>query len=111
MNRELDTRSLQAFRVTDVNSLIQQAAREVSEHGIVDELGALRIVLHRLVTEQHDLNELTRNVTSVARVAIQAARAQLLINGQDAGAVAGVLTQILIEIKAARESATKVDRS
>jgi hypothetical protein len=81
----------------------------MTEHGLVDELGALRIVLHRLVTEQHDLNELTNNVVRVARVAIQAAGAQARINGHDAGEMAAALTKMLIEIAAARELANRTD--
>ena len=70
----LDLGEIAHLRNTPINRLIQQAAVDVSERGVVDELGALRLVLTRLVNEQEDLNVLTANVTRVASVALRAAR-------------------------------------
>ena len=95
---------LAALHNTPINRLIQQAAVEVGEKGVVDELGALRLVLTRLVNEQEDLDVLTANVTRVASVALQAARTQRLIGEGTTEMIAGALALIIDEIRKDRSA-------
>lgn len=104
--RALETGSLDELHATSINRLIQQAAIDVDSKGVVDELGALRIVLTRLVNEQQDLDELTANVTRVASVALQAARTQRLIGESATDLISGALELILNEIRTDREART-----
>ncbi len=82
-----------------INLLIQQAANEVDRNGVMDELGALRLVLTRLVNEQQDLDALTANVTRVASVALQAARTQRLIGEGATAMIGGAVGEILAEVR------------
>ncbi len=102
--RALETGSLDELHATSINRLIQQAAVDVDRKGVVDELGALRIVLTRLVNEQQDLDALTANVTRVATVALQAARTQRTIGQGTAALIAGALDLILDEIRKDHET-------
>lgn len=81
-----------------LSKVLQQAATAVAERGLVDEIGALRYVLARLLMEEDDLSRLTANVTRVASVAVQAARAQRAISGDVAQGLTSALTQILTEL-------------
>lgn len=100
----LSSGELAALHNTPINRLIQQAAVEVGEKGVVDELGALRLVLTRLVNEQEDLDVLTANVTRVASVALQAARTQRLIGEGTTEMIAGALALIIDEIRKDRSA-------
>jgi len=99
----LIARDLNAFRMTNVNSLIEQAANEIAKRGMVDEIGALRIVLARLVTEEDDLQVLTKHVTQVVGVALAAAKTRRLIEGDPMDEVPVVAAQIMSEFTAARQ--------
>jgi len=94
----LEARSYRALYDDPIASVMHQAAAMVTEQGLLDELGALRIVLARLVMEEQDLSRLATNVTRVAHVAVQAARAQRVISGATAEGLTNALTQVLIEI-------------
>ncbi len=97
---------------TPINRLIQAAAVDAGQRGVVDELGALRIVLTRLVNEVEDLDLLTANVTRVVSVALQAARTQRLIGEGTMEMIAGPLHLIIDEIRADRSGkALNPDRS
>jgi len=85
-----------------VQQVINQAAAQVSEHGLIDELGALRMLLARILLEEKDLSRLVTFVTRVASVAVRAAQAQRVISGQAADGLTDALTKILIEINGAR---------
>lgn len=94
----LEARSYEALYDGPIANVMHQAAAMVAEKGLLDELGALRIVLARLVMEEQDLTRLATNVARVAHVAVQAARAQRVISGAAAEGLTNALTQILIEI-------------
>lgn len=94
----LEARSYQALYDDPIAKVMHQAAAMVAEQGLLDELGALRIVLARLVMEEQDLTRLATNVTRVAHVAVQAARAQRVISGAAAEGLTNALTQVLLEI-------------
>jgi len=85
----------------NVQQVIDQAAAQITEHGLVDELGALRMVLARILLEEKDLSRMVANVTRVASVAVRAAQAQRVISGQAADGLTDALTRILIEVNAA----------
>ena len=82
----------------NLSRVINQAAMAMSEHGLDAEIGALRVVLARVLTEEQDLSKLAANVTRVASVAVQVARAQRAINGDVAQGLTTALTQILTEL-------------
>lgn len=94
----LEARSYTALYDDPIANVMHQAATMVAEQGLLDELGALRIVLARLVMEEQDLSRLAANVTRVAHVAVQAARAQRVISGAAAEGLTNALTQVLIEV-------------
>ena len=86
----------------NVQQVIDQAAAQVTEHGLIDELGALRMVLARILLEEQDLSRMVTNVTRVASVAVRAAQAQRVISGQAADGLTDALTTILVEVNGAK---------
>ena len=74
-------------------------AEAAGEAGVGDELGALRIVMARLLTEEDDLEVLAPLVARIASVSIQAARAQRAISGQLAESLTEALTTILTDFE------------
>ncbi len=78
--------------------VMRQAAQAMSDRGLTEEIGALRVVLSRLVKEEKDLTKLASSVTRVASVAVQAARTQRAITGDAAQGLTSALTQILAEL-------------
>ena len=59
-------------------------AQAAADRPLLDEIGALRVTLARLLAEEEDPSKLAAGVARIAGVAIQAARAQQAIGG-DAG--------------------------
>jgi hypothetical protein len=94
----LDADDYQPLRDTGIHGLVQQAAADVADKGIVDEIGALRMVLVRIVSEQNDLDRLASNVSRVVQVAHNAARTQRLIQGEAADSLVEALTAVLLEL-------------
>ena len=80
--------------------MIQQAA---AEEGLADEIGILRIVLARLLLEETDPAQLAESVARVTGVAVQAARAQRAISGEQAAGITEAVTQLLIELDGGAE--------
>ena len=74
-------------------------AQAAAEAGVAEELGALRIVMARLLTEEDDLVVQAQLVARIASVSIQAARAQRAINGQMAESLTEALTSILTDLE------------
>ena len=74
-------------------------AQAAEEAGVADELGALRIVLARLMEEEDDLVVLAGLVARVASVSIQAARLQRAISGQLAESLTDAVTTILADLE------------
>ena len=62
---------------TDLGDAIASAA----ERALSEELGALRVVLARLLTEEQDLAKLAAGVARLAGVAAQVARARKAVGG------------------------------
>jgi hypothetical protein len=74
-------------------------AEAAGEAGVGDELGALRIVMARLLTEEDDLEVLAPLIARITSVSIQAARAQRAISGQLAESLTEALTSILTNLE------------
>ena len=74
-------------------------AQAAAEAGVMEELGALRIVMARLLTEEDDPVVLAPLIARIASVSIQAARAQRAINGRLAESLTEALTTILAELE------------
>ena len=74
-------------------------AEAAGEAGVSDELGALRIVMARLLTEEDDLVVLAQLIARIASVSIQAARVQRAISGQQAESLTEALTSILTDLE------------
>lgn len=79
--------------------IIAEAGAGFGNEGLALELGTLRVVLHRLVTEEQDLDALTRNVARITSILIRAARVQRQLTSQDAGSIVDALAVILAEIQ------------
>ena len=73
-------------------------AQAAEEAGVTDELGALRVVMARLMEEEDDLVVLAGLVARVASVSIQAARIQRAITGQLAESLTDAVTTILADL-------------
>ena len=74
-------------------------AQAAEEAGVADELGALRVVMARLLTEEEDLVVLAPLIARIASVSIQAARVQRAISGQLAESLTEALTTILADLE------------
>jgi hypothetical protein len=87
-----DYRQLFDDKLKDV---IAQAA---AERGLTDEIGALRVVLARLLLEEEDLSRLVNGVSRLTSVTVQASRAQRAIAGEMADGLTEAIAQILAEL-------------
>jgi hypothetical protein len=103
-----DSTAAAAFRARlesgDYRALLGRRLGEVmaeaaGEAGVGDELGALRVVMARLLTEEEDLEVLAPLVARIASVSIQAARAQRAISGQLADSLTEALTAVLTNLE------------
>lgn len=94
----LETGEYAALFDDNVRRVIAQAAQGMAEKGLVEEIGALRFVLARLLAEERNAIALAANVTRVTAAAVQAARAQRAISGETAEGLTTALTQILTEL-------------
>jgi hypothetical protein len=90
----------------NLRSILRDATDDITTNGLVDEVGALRLLLRRLLVEETDLTKLTNNVTRVAAAAVQTARTQALISGGAAEGLTAALTQILLEVAELKESSS-----
>ena len=78
-----------------LSSVIQQAA---APPGLDDEIGMLRVVLARLLVEEDDPAKLAAGAARIAHVAVQAARARHVLQGDQAENLTDAITQILTEL-------------
>ena len=77
-----------------LGEVLTQAA---AERPLVDEIGALRVALARLLAEEEDASKLAAGVARLAGVAIQAAKAQQAIGGEGDDGLNALLERILTE--------------
>lgn len=73
-------------------------AQAAAERPLVDEIGALRVTLARLLAEEEDPSKLAAGVARIAGVAIQAARAQRQLGEDPADGLTAALAEILAEL-------------
>lgn len=93
--RRLDEGDYRRLFDEKLKAVIAQAA---VERGLADEIGALRVVLARLLLEETDLSKLVAGVSRLASVTVQAARAQRAIAGEMADGLTEAIAQILAEL-------------
>jgi hypothetical protein len=93
--RRLDEGDYRRLFDEKLKTVIAQAA---IERGLADEIGALRVVLARLLLEESDLSKLVAGVARLASVTVQAARAQRAIAGEMADGLTEAIAQILAEL-------------
>jgi hypothetical protein len=96
--RRLDEGDYRRLFDEKLKEVIAQAA---VERGLADEIGALRVVLARLLLEEDDLSKLVAGVARLASVTVQAARAQRAIVGDQADGLTEAIAQILAELDGA----------
>lgn len=63
-----------------------------------EEIGALRLVLARVLAEEPDLRHQATSVPRIINTVIRAAQVQRLLSGSKAGAITEAITQVLIEL-------------
>jgi hypothetical protein len=95
----LQAGSVEPLLTSGIARIIAEAGSGSGNDGIAQVLGTLRVVLHRLVTEERDLDALTRNVARITSILIRAARVQHQITSQDAASIVDALAVILAEIQ------------
>jgi len=71
----------------DLRETLARATSEILDKGLIDELGALRVVLLRVLVEEHELAKLVSNITRIVTVAAQAMRVQHAVTGERATTV------------------------
>jgi hypothetical protein len=93
--RRLDAGDYRRLYDETLREVIAQAA---AVRGLADEIGALRVVLARLLLEEDDLSKLVAGVARLASVTVQATRAQRAIAGEQADGLTDAIAQILAEL-------------
>jgi hypothetical protein len=86
----------------DYHALLEQEVWDAiaaagAERGLTHEIGLLRVVLARLLSEESDPSRLAQSVARVTSVLVQAARAQRALSGKAAEGLAEAVTLILAE--------------
>lgn len=79
--RALQMRDFSHIAESDVIALVRQAASRAEKDGVTEEIGALRLILQRLLTEQGDLDLLSKNIPHIIRAALDAARTRQSLIG------------------------------
>lgn len=82
-----DQGSYRVLLDNDLRKTLARATSEILEKGLIDELGALRVVLLRVLVEEHELAKLVSNITRIVTVASQAMRVQHAVTGERATTV------------------------
>ena len=85
-------RDLLERRVVEV---MEEAGREGE---LIEEIGALRIVMKKLIAEDDDAERLSVSIPRVVNATVRALKAQHAISGKLAGDLTEALTRVLIEM-------------
>lgn len=93
--RRLESASYQALRGEALEAVLVQAA---AERKLIDEVGALRLTLTRLLLEEDDVGRLATSVARVAAVAVRAAHIQSDISTERPGDVEAEIARTLDEL-------------
>jgi hypothetical protein len=94
----LTARDLAPLTEAPVGSLLEQLTQQVKSDDVSLELAALRLLLYRLLTEQHDLPQLSTLLARVVTVALHAARTTYHVRQHDAADLLDAVTVILQEL-------------
>lgn len=70
----------------------------LERESLSEEIGALRVVLARLLAEEEDPARLATSIPRVVDAVVRAVRAQRTISGDSADSLTMALTQVLIEL-------------
>ena len=85
--------------VTLPPDLLRQIAEQGRRDSLAEEIGALRVVLARLLaTTGDDSARLSQDVPRVVNAIVRAVRAQYLLAGESAGDLTASLTRVLAEL-------------
>lgn len=91
----------------DLRTTLAEATNEILAHGLIDELGSLRVVLLRLLLEERDLAKLVTGITRITTVAAQAMRVQYHVSGGEGTeaveATADLIRSVLAALDAEHE--------
>lgn len=91
-----ETRALFARRVEAVLNRLQSASAE--PESLAEEIGALRLVLARLLAGEDDPARLASSIPRIVDTTVRAIRAQRTLSGALAESLTEALTQLLIEL-------------
>ena len=101
---EYETGTYRVLLDNELRATLAKATSEILEKGLIDELGALRVVLLRVLIEETELAKLVTNITRIVTVAAQAMRVQHAVSGEQATtvteSVGALLASILPDMKA-----------
>jgi hypothetical protein len=79
--------------------LLQAGAFDAGSHApLEDEIGALRLVLARLLASEDDPHKLAQSIPRVVDTLVRAIRTQRTVSGAQADGLTESLTQVLIEL-------------
>lgn len=88
----------------DLRTTLADATNEILAHGLIDELGSLRVVLLRLLLEERDLAKLVTGITRITTVAAQAMRVQHHVAGGDDAAALETTADLIRSVVAALDA-------
>lgn len=91
-----EARALFARRVEAVLSRLQSSA--VEPESLAEEIGALRLVLARLLAGEEDPARLASSIPRIVDTTVRAIRTQRTLSGTLAESLTEALTQLLIEL-------------
>lgn len=102
---EYETGTYRVLLDNELRATLAKATSEILEKGLIDELGALRVVLLRVLVEETELAKLVANITRIVTVAAQAMRVQHAVSGEQATSVTesvgALLASLLPDMNAA----------
>lgn len=83
-----------------VDEVVARVASEagLERESLTDEIGALRLVLARLLAEEADTTRLATSIPRVVDAVVRAVRAQRAISGEVAESLTSAVTQVLIDL-------------
>lgn len=81
-----------------LNAIFAQAVEQFASIGLAEEIGSLRLVLARLLAEEHDLNRLATNVSRIVSVTIRTVQMHHDLSGQSIDDMIVELTKTLDDV-------------
>ena len=93
--RRLADGKYEALLSKELKQIITEAGRNGT---LLDEIGALRVVLKQLLAEEKNAQRLSESVPRVVGATVRALKAQRAISGETAGDLTEALTRVLLEM-------------